>query len=140
MGMDLHGAEKYMRLNWSNWEALLALAYLFGWEGPGTLPPDLRDQHGQPIYPADTFKDWSGTYFSNSYQRVTAEDAHNLAEALERALRSGGVLDREALGRRQFLTEVSKNPVVDPSVWCGERRELAQEFIAFCRAGGFVIG
>jgi hypothetical protein len=141
MGVDLHGAGGYVLYPWYHWQQFLGMAYLFGWEGPGTLPPDLRDKNNEPIYPPEILEKWDGTYFANNYQRVSEEDAWNIAIALQRALRLNGVLDQEAMERKKSLdAEGCKEWDIHLSKWCGKGREMVEEFITYCLAGEFVIG
>ncbi len=92
--------------------------------------------------------EWSGGYFSNDYQWVSAEDAAGLADALERAL--ANVADRPSGGsplpRLPILEErLTPAGVVvnddDPLDWfSGGGQQRLRAFIAYCRAGGFAIG
>jgi hypothetical protein len=138
MGMDLSGAGGAFRFPNHGWRAVLALAHDYGgWVPAGTQAPRFDD--GPPE------DDWSGTYFSNDYQRVTAEDARNLAEALERALPD---VPREKTWPRKVLRAVDGresegmpddlNPLEHFSGPQG--RQYLEAFIRFCRAGEFVIG
>src|SRR5215217_4990890 len=94
MGVDLMNANgDYKRFNWSNWRALLELAYEYGWKPAGTAPPQWQylDHDGNVDHERTKAywwceEDWSGTYFYNERQWVTEEDAANIAEALERTL------------------------------------------------------
>jgi len=106
---------------------------------------DLRGPGGNfsTLAPEDA-AGWGGGYFSNDGQRVTAEDARELAAALERALPD--VPDHDALRHKARPLGNSGEfgiPVgtpTTPSEWfSGDRKQRLREFIAFCRAGGFVI-
>ncbi|MCX6927043.1 MAG: hypothetical protein NT154_28135 [Verrucomicrobia bacterium] len=57
-----------------SWLCLLVIAQNYGWQPSGTLAP------------AGFVGEWNGTYRYNQGQRVSAEDAQGLAEALRRAL------------------------------------------------------
>jgi hypothetical protein len=86
------------------------------------------DGNGQPLFPPEHCADWDGSYFSNSWQLVTPEDARAIADALERALgdRPNGESSSEPVGPREELL-------------AGTRRRLVEQFIAYCRAGRFFI-
>ena len=116
MGMDLSGAGGYQRFSNASWRDVLELAHLYGWKPAGTEPgqwcdPETGELDEQLSGDPD---EWCGTYFGNDYQWVTAEDAANMADALERA--RGGMPD---LG--------------------GEAKRKISGFVAFCRAGAFFI-
>ena len=101
--------------------------------------------------------DWNGGYQTNDWQRVTADDAHNLADALSRALR-----DLPADDKRRSVTvpvelppafhNLPTNPVIDsialedierltPLDWFGgeEGRKTVQKYIDCFGAGEFVV-
>jgi len=100
MGYSICGADedKDQSLNICSWRALLILAYSFGWKPKGTVfycwQVNKTGEKIHPLYVDENRKDggwvkdgdWSGTYFTNDWQEITAEDAHNLAKALKRAL------------------------------------------------------
>jgi hypothetical protein len=114
---------------------VLTLAHEFGgWEPLGTEPPESWE-----------WREWSGSYQSNDYQRVTEEDARNLADALERALPDvprhrawegpAGGCTWLPDGTRVALPEA--NPL---EYFSGpEGRQCMEEFIRYCRAGEFMI-
>ena len=84
------------------------------------------------------------TYFCNSGYRVTAEDAQALAEALEQALPD--VPDHDAMEDKTFehpampgVRLVNLTTPINPYEWFGGKKDLLQDFIAFCREGGFEI-
>src|SRR2546423_13839985 len=95
MGMDLCGAGGYAAWNWQGWRGVLELGHRYGWIPAGTEPP-LWDEGG----PWDG-RPWNGTYFCNDGQRVTAEDAHALADALERALPD--IPDEDAVAHKMVI-------------------------------------
>src|SRR5215216_7117246 len=87
MGMDLSGAGGIERFSSTSWVKILELAYEYGWKPQGTELGQWCDEHGEVICQLSPDADeWSTTYFSNDGQRVTDEDAANLANALQRAL------------------------------------------------------
>jgi hypothetical protein len=75
MGMDLlskKGDRFYF--NMSDWPKILKLAFDNGWKPQGTV--------GGGLY--EVLPDWDGNYFDNEGQWIEAEDAANIANALER--------------------------------------------------------
>jgi hypothetical protein len=104
---------------------------LAGWQPAGTLPPEDGGE-------------WDGGYFSNDGQRVADEDARSLADTLERALPdvpAHDVLGDKAISLPAFPGErfVNAQTPVTPFEWFGGQKDVLQDFIAFCREGGFVI-
>jgi hypothetical protein len=77
MSMDLQSeCGQELGLGVGAWAQCLDLAEKHGWIPCGTLPPDeLKD------YP------WNGSYYGNNGQWVTAADARQMADALERAIK-----------------------------------------------------
>jgi hypothetical protein len=81
MGVDLTSESgKALHMQWDWWGGMLKMAFCYGWEPMGTLPPDSWPDHYEGA------EVWSGTYFSNSHQTVRKEDALGLAYALQRTL------------------------------------------------------
>ncbi len=155
MGMDLTGAGGHFHFTITEWDLILQLAEAYGWEPEGTkLPGPGHDTPDQS---------WSGTYFTNSYQLVTREDAAALAEALERSLpdlpdhdalehkavdvpvlpadvprlRAAGLL---APGETSFKALNDLENVTPVEFFSGPRKQDVLDFIAYCRAGEFCIG
>lgn len=75
MAYDLIGLGR--SLTSDGWRSVLQTAEQHGWQPMGTLPPW--------DWNSETSGEWSGTYFGNDFQRVTAEDATAIADALIRA-------------------------------------------------------
>ena len=74
----------YDRWNWIGWLMIWRMAIDYGWEPAGTvLELCLTDD---PEEEAKLKREWDGDYTTNEWQTVTAEDALNLAAALEKAL------------------------------------------------------
>ena len=86
-------------LNIASWMSMRGLARIFGWEPQGTVLMSWKDNKtGEIFFPVcidpgnridgQWVKDdtWSGSYSSNDLQEITADDANNFAEALEKAL------------------------------------------------------
>lgn len=152
MGMDLLGRGVDFHFNWTNWRRVLELAYRYGWVPAGTeldhfgkVDEELAEQYRHP------YEDWDGTYFGNSFQWVTAEDAANIAQALERALEDIPDEDTvselaarlsfelEGAGVRSIDKELEKRISVLDWFSGEEGKQFLREFIAFCRVGGFRI-
>lgn len=74
MGYDLTSKESgdYFRFNIHGWGPVLSLARKYGWQPMGTIH--------------ESSKDWEGSYFGNDCQVVVAEDAANIAIALQNAM------------------------------------------------------
>lgn len=145
MGIILVGAGGDIWASKFEWGQLRRLAQSYGWVPAGTVldEPDV---------------DWNGGYQTNDWQRVTADDARNLADALSRALRD---LPADDDKRRSVTIQVElppafhslpANPVMDsialedmerltPLDWFGgdEGRKTVQKYIDFIGAGEFVI-
>jgi hypothetical protein len=144
MGIILEGAGGNIWASVFEWGQLLRLAQSYGWVPAGTVLDEPN-------------VDWNGGYQTNDWQRVTADDAHNLADALARAL--GDLPADDKLRSVTVLIELPPafhnlptNPVIDtialedmerltPLDWFGgdEGRKSVQKYIDFCRAGEFVI-
>tara|TARA_Y100001934_G_C12342833_1_gene771119 strand:- start:1664 stop:2002 length:339 start_codon:yes stop_codon:yes gene_type:complete len=112
MGFDLYGKKDSCCLNWSDWRETFELAIENGWKPAGTKPPD--EETTKKLYGCDSqmVDNWNGGYFSNDFQLVTAEDATNMANALDRSLEFNVTNDAEWL----------------------------RKFIRFARSGAFIIG
>jgi hypothetical protein len=83
MGFDLtNDSGKHYRLNNRGWSVVLGLARAYGWRPRGTLVPEGYGEDGEeetePWDPED--------YGTNNGQRVMAEDAAALADALQACL------------------------------------------------------
>ena len=137
------------RFNTTDWSQLMELARMYGWVPRGTLAR--RDQPGP------------GGDDSNVYQSVTADEAADLAAALERALpevRDYNVFERKPLPPWEdvvlrAIDGLTRAVYVDPDsefnsttddltlepfeYFSGGRKQSVSDFIAFCRAGGFVV-
>ena len=104
--------------------------------------------------------EWSGTYLLNRMQSVTDSDAAALADAVEQALEHipAVPIDKQLENRRVLYLENSDGPeevvekilerftddftkVADPHLeFSGpEHKEKLENFVAFCRRGGFTI-
>jgi len=153
MGMDLvprsvkaNGGKAYCFKEVA-WSQLLELALRGGWIPAGTCMQE-RDRNGVPIDGSWCDPAWDGRYDSNDYQFVTAEDAMNLAAALEQILPD--LPDHDALGHKthtvtsSFGTVVrmtdSRPPVNPYERFSGAGKRSLVRFIEFCRqCDGFWI-
>lgn len=126
MGYDLYSVTgEDTRWTQPYWSRILKLAVKYGWEPKGTTKPKDYDE------------DWSGGYYQNSGQIVEADDASNLADALEKSLPHLPVDKPEFT----FKTGQTYDPDMSPEeVFSGEGgKQAVEEFIAFCRKGSFEI-
>jgi hypothetical protein len=145
MGIILEGAGGNIWASVFEWGQVLRLAQSYGWIPAGTVLDE-------------SSVDWNGGYQTNDWQRVTADDAHNLADALSRALCE---LPADDKLRRSVTVPIElppafhnlpTNPVIKtialedierlrPLDWFGgdEGRKSVQKYIDFCRAGEFAI-
>lgn len=144
MGLILEGAGGDIWASVFEWGQLLRLAQTYGWVPAGTVLDEPN-------------VDWNGGYQTNDWQRVTTDDASNLADALSRALPDLPSDEK----RRSVAVPVElppefhnlpTNPVFDcfsledmerltPLDWFGgdDGRKSVQKYIDFCRAGEFAI-
>jgi hypothetical protein len=138
MSMDLVNERGTMHFTVYVWDQILALAAMraYGWKPAGTLAPkDWASDGGG--------REWSGGYFWNGGQTVTAEDAARLASALERAL--DDIPDAYSAWHKAVegkdggpLIPVGAN--LSPlEALSGENKTAVREFITFCRQGAFEI-
>ncbi len=117
MGMDLYGKQGYFRFTMRGWDLLLKLAVEHGWEPQGTQigPAVVRGIRRAERKAGKTNEAterklkryaaaFHGMYIVNERQIVTARDAGNLAEALERAydhIRRAEVAKRTGLQKKR---------------------------------------
>jgi hypothetical protein len=127
--MDLSGKGGEMSFNNGTWGHLLKLATMNGWEPAGTRKRS---------------REWDGNYWTNDGQRVTDDDARNLADALEEALPD--VPDHDALeGKKVRIGNTDEYAIpadvpTTPFEWfSGKAKQRLRDFIVFCRKGGFRI-
>jgi len=154
MGYDLTNKKGEFRLTIHFFPKLLRLALPYDWIPQGTLKIEATG--------------WDGSYLKNSFQRVGALDALNLAGALERALDEIPELDTTVepqIYRKEIRPQ--EDPLAVPLYLAGvisslqdafytpsrdekskllyemgnrETREEIREFIDYCKAGdGFII-
>ena len=149
MGMDLRGAGRTKRFSITSWCKVLQLAQEYGWQPAGTQAPTFMLADGT----IETAENWSGTYFDNSYQRVSDEDAANIAEALRRALSDIPDFDTdekwvklppsnpfERMMAEQGFEMSGPNLSLTPlEFFSGEAKQQVEDFIAYCQAGWFLI-
>jgi hypothetical protein len=166
MSMSLRGARGHLDFNIVAWGEVLRLAQQYGWEPAGTEAPDVqvRDEKGnidremtaQYTWAPD---DWdAANYFTNDFQRVTDQDAASIADALERGLDDIPDFDTGEKTREytpddppahptiRALVEAGMGPVIGPDdslspaeFFSGHGKQKVKDFVAFCRAGGFLI-
>jgi hypothetical protein len=158
VGYDLaNSSGGYHQWNVLGWWNVLNLARIYGWMPRGTEPP---------AQPSD-LTPWDGNYFRNEGQRVSAEDAAAIADALNRLLddpnreAAGERLARQMQARLDSLvpsgpvsgTDVLVYPLAfirDMMQYFGNTQirswsfadcdnDYLRQFITFCGAGAFVI-
>lgn len=162
MGQDLYGVGGYFRFNWIGWRQALALAWNSAWKPAGTEPNEeyirMRYECADPPVEVDEavarhVAEWDGNYLMNAFQRVTADDARRLADALERALPDVPHHDAMAPYKPRAMVLQSMQEVADiltgkrqattanPYEWFsgGQGRQKLADFIRYCRAGTFEI-
>ena len=121
----------------SGWTLLLYAAEDYGWAKADTLPPEGVDAG-----------EWDGGYASNEGQYVTKAAALDLAMAFERLLADPNRAERVRATEARMDQEIAfllkrdygieQPPRTDAHVYPISEPDL-QEFIAFCRKGGFRI-
>ena len=110
MSIDLSNENgRTLKYSGSMWRGLMILALNNGWEPAGTKLPE--------HYSEEMRSNWDGNYSLNDLQIVSANDAVNIAHALESAL-------------EQPPTEILNSAVALKSI---------EEFVAFCKEGEFDI-
>ena len=161
MGYDIFGKNGNLgqSLNISGWQSLMGLASVFGWESQGTVMMSWKDNKTGEMFPPICFDDkkcidgqwvkddtWPGSYCSNSYQEITADDAKNFAEALEKALaymagdsasETGFIeqLDKEDRAEDRWIT--AKDTV---NAWSGlDAQEMIRGFVEMFKSGACCI-
>ena len=131
MGYDLYGKGGYFQCNIFYWRPLLDIALRYGWESQGTLMPVFDDEM---MIVAERR---GGGYCTNDHQRVTDEDANDLAAALKRALAeyqdTSSIIvvicstdDESCISARESFVEFPLS--------------IIEEFISFFEQGSFCIG
>jgi hypothetical protein len=118
------------------WGLLLHMAENFGWQPAGTNAPK-REFPPQKV--------WDGNYYAKAGQFVTSEDARALAACLAKGLLDLG--DQETTSKaweRTFTTSEewrTFRPTLSDALtfFSGPGKQKVQNFIDFCRKGGFSI-
>ena len=136
MGMDLINRQGTTHFTVYVWGKILALARMYGWKPTGTqAPKDWAEEEEGRV--------WDGGYVWNGGQIVIADDAEELADALERALddipgfyAAWHKADISEDGGPLIPVEENLSPLEALS---GENKPVVKEFIAFCRQGAFEI-
>jgi hypothetical protein len=123
MSMWLSNGEEYFNCSNRTWGHLIDVAQRYGWEPAGTHPPEFEVWHGgihelgvvevMALQVQKAVRWDKSNYYTNDHQEVTAEDAANLADALEAAMQRGEALE----GDEPFL----------------------RDLVDLCRAGAFYI-
>ena len=116
MGYDLFGKGGQSRWSIDLWPRVLQLAVMHGWRSSGTILLSEDKKFYDPT--------WCRSYLSNDGQMVMQTDARRLATALAKALRAHAKGPRNRK-RDRLVSMLNKDALT--------------AFIAFCRAGPFVI-
>jgi hypothetical protein len=118
------------------WDQTLALARMYRWRPAGTQAPKDWATEGEG-------REWSGSYILNGGQIVTADDAAQLVDALERGL--DDIPDFYAAWHKAVESEAG-GPLIPVGAnlspleaLSGENKPATKQFIAFCRQGAFEI-
>jgi hypothetical protein len=127
-------SESGVQTGWTHfaWPIVRKLAQDFGWQPCGTQAPVNWDAELEKI------GEWDGRYTSNDGQLVTAQDALALGGALEAALASDDFAHR-IQGSNRGATEQLRSTCLsvtlddEVSTW----RKNIEDFVLFCRKGGF---
>ena len=117
MGIDLCSKNNNFRISTHRFAELLELAHNFGWEPMGTEEPYLDDDEMK--YPCE----WEGGYLTSDNQKVTVDDAREIASTLKKALNC--IPDKEVGDKRRLLMELTGRYI--------------KEFKSFCESGEFKI-
>jgi hypothetical protein len=132
MGFDLISySGREFRFTRTGWTYFLNLAMQYGW-----VPNRTRKPKGFGL-----FKKWPGNYDTTEGQRVLADDAINLAMALEKALSHPSLHDK-ALELARGLTAAIEEAIERPlgyEISSDIEHEFVRGFIEFCRQGAFEI-
>jgi hypothetical protein len=138
-----------MNITSHGWSVALKLALINGWKPMGTVCAipvkwDMPDEEVERLH-AEAEQERGGPYNTNDFCRILAEDARNIADALERALED---IPRESAwegpaGGIVSLPDGSIRNLPEPNLlqyFSGrEGRKILQRLIAFCRVGDVVI-
>jgi hypothetical protein len=140
MGVDLFNRfGEGLNYNWTGWGLLTRLAERYGWIPMGTEYPPFEEAYNTREDYDEGRRAWSGGYYSNDTQIVTADDARALAHALERALLD--VPDEEPSEKSNAGTAAESPEETDVQCCAGATNKAwVQEFIEFARCGSFQIG
>ena len=138
MGYDLRNKQgDYFGANIDAWDHLAEAALAFDWKPAGTLHPTDNELSGEPLERFEAR--WIGGYLSNDYQRVTDEDARELAAALRRAIAAAEKIKADEAAKVEFigwhrLSARAKYAAKNLNV------RFVREFAEYCEKGGFRIG
>ena len=88
MGYELRSLEKDASISSNNgfWVNILNLAQQNGWNPEGTIDGMRAEEIGWEKAQAENARNANGYYSGGPIEIVTRSDAHNLADALEKAL------------------------------------------------------
>ena len=131
MGIDLGNKNgNSFRFRHNAWARLLNLAEDYGWQPQGT---ELDD-----CYPEEDRGNWGGGYSSNDLQIVNANDAANLADAVERVLAEIPE-ERRRVSRRKEVYSIEELSRISAEGFFRGGQERIRRAIEFFREGAFQI-
>ncbi len=160
---NLCGQQGKFEFGLVEWHFVMELGEDYGWKPEGTVfkePQELVtcgwSDNPDEILQAEIEDKFLGDYFSNSGQRVTAQDAKCLADAIALALddipnycATKDKDPRNAMPRRiaewessapsRELTRLAEETISAKEWFLGEQKNRLNEFVSFCRHGGFQI-
>ena len=131
MGFDLRRGEDVLSVSVHTWTRAYAFAIEGSWEPRGTLPPKRLSGKERAA--------WQGRYDSSDGQFIAADDASNMAAALEKRMATLG--PPVAAGSAPFDAPSLAGARVDPRTYftVENKRKILVLLIEFLRGGACEI-
>jgi hypothetical protein len=131
MGFDLRRGKDVLSVGVHTWPRAYAFAIEGGWEPKGTLPPKCLSGKERAA--------WQGWYDSGDGQFIAADDASNMAAALEKMVAT--LPPPVAAGSAPFDVSSLAGARVDPSTYftVENKRKILVLLIEFLRGGACEI-
>jgi hypothetical protein len=131
MGFDLRRGDDVLSLGVHTWTRAYAFAIEGGWEPKGTLPPMRFSKKERAA--------WQGWYDSNEGQFIAADDASNMAAALEKIVAT--LPPPIAADPAPFDASSLAGGRVDPRTYfeMENKRKILELLIKFLRGGACEI-
>jgi hypothetical protein len=131
MSLELHGpSDEKVTVSEAEWYFILIFAEQYGWMPAGTVSP--RYLNPRII--------WDGQYDLDAGQQVTAEDATEMARALQFALKDPYRKEIEAAVSRHLSKVLSQITGMPSSVEFPDITDSIEAVMELCRRGSFTIG